>query len=409
MWINKDSVLSREVTQRTRSFLYASLAAIIARIFNLARIRFYENGVVSINLPISDQVIGARATRTTHPRVLNGFADLFSEVFEKDFQVENPFLWKTKAEVVRAIIEAGCRHLIRHSVSCTHVRDMTTLETHCGLCSQCVDRRFATLAADCMDDDYPEEMYRTDLLIGERREGEDRTLVEAFVRTAKETRVLSDTGFFTRFPEAMRVIQEVRGLRNVDAAEQIYNLYLRHANQVFDVLTQGLRTYATQINEGSLPSSCVLVLTLPDSYRSQDAEQVPQDEAAAGAESAYCRMISRDGKQNCTRAEYEAILSRASEFDMFIDGMTRHALCRTEVGKKRDEELTATEFAMVAEFIERAGASFAPSGRGWGHAATRVRLPSNCSRRAVAKSTPASAATTTAPFAGTTPGTRPRR
>jgi len=53
VWINKEKALGREFTQRTRSFLYASLAAVVARIFDLWRIRFYENGVVSINLPIS--------------------------------------------------------------------------------------------------------------------------------------------------------------------------------------------------------------------------------------------------------------------------------------------------------------------------------------------------------------------
>jgi hypothetical protein len=45
----------QEHTQRTRSFLYAALACVVARLFENTRIRFFENGVVSINLPISDQ------------------------------------------------------------------------------------------------------------------------------------------------------------------------------------------------------------------------------------------------------------------------------------------------------------------------------------------------------------------
>ncbi|MBI3865345.1 MAG: hypothetical protein HY290_26010, partial [Planctomycetia bacterium] len=49
--VNKDQDLNRGFTQRSRSFLYASMAAVIARIFKLDRIRFYENGVVSLNLP----------------------------------------------------------------------------------------------------------------------------------------------------------------------------------------------------------------------------------------------------------------------------------------------------------------------------------------------------------------------
>jgi hypothetical protein len=70
--------LNREYTQRSRSFLYAALGATVAAMVGRDRIRFYENGVVSLNLPVSAQAIGARATRTTHPRVLNGFAELFT-------------------------------------------------------------------------------------------------------------------------------------------------------------------------------------------------------------------------------------------------------------------------------------------------------------------------------------------
>ena len=74
----------------------AALAAVVARSFGLRRIRFYENGVVSMNLPISEQAIGGRATRTTHPQVLNGYAALFRLLTDGAFEVENPFLWLTK-------------------------------------------------------------------------------------------------------------------------------------------------------------------------------------------------------------------------------------------------------------------------------------------------------------------------
>src|SRR6185437_2244728 len=51
--INKVKGLSREYTQRSRSFVFASLGATIATMIGLNRIRFYENGVVSLNLPPS--------------------------------------------------------------------------------------------------------------------------------------------------------------------------------------------------------------------------------------------------------------------------------------------------------------------------------------------------------------------
>jgi len=267
VWINEEKALNREYTQRTRSFLFASLGAIVARIFDLWRVRFYENGVVSINLPISPQVVGGRATRTTHPQVLNGFTEIFSAVFGKPFAVENPFVWKTKAEVTQAIRDAGCGDLIKHSVSCTHVLEMTTLQTHCGKCSQCIDRRFATLAAGCSEAEDPPEMYGVDLLRGERPPGESRTMIESYVSTATRIRSMNDIAFFTEFGEAHRVVRHIRGMSADDAAARVLDLYRRHASAVGDVITQGVREHAKDIIEGMVPSDCLLILTLPAEYK----------------------------------------------------------------------------------------------------------------------------------------------
>lgn len=267
VWVNKEKPLGKEYTQRTRSFLYASLAAVVARIFGLSRIRFYENGVVSINLPISPQVVGGRATRTTHPQVLNGFADLFSAIFEQPFAVENPFSWMTKAQVVQSIRAAGCGDLIKHTVSCTHVWEMTTLKTHCGTCSQCIDRRFATLAAGCPDSEDPEEMYDADLLRGDRTAGESRTMLESYVSTARRVKAMADTTFFTEFGEVHRVTRHIRGMKVDDAASRILNLYKRHAAEVCDVIAKGIKDYAQEISDGKVPSTCLLILALPDEYK----------------------------------------------------------------------------------------------------------------------------------------------
>jgi len=267
VWINKDKALGREYTQRTRSFLYASLGAIVARIFGLWRIRFYENGVVSINLPISPQVVGGRATRTTHPQVLNGFSDIFTAVFQKPFEVENPFRWMTKAEVVKSIRDRGCGDLIKHSISCTHVWAMTNLKTHCGTCSQCIDRRFGTLSAGCPDTEDPEEMYDTDLLRGERPPGDSRTMVESYVGTARRVKNISDATFFTEFGEVHRVTRHIRGMKVDEAATQILDLYKRHATQVCDVIDKGIQAHAQDINDGKVASTCLLILALPDKYK----------------------------------------------------------------------------------------------------------------------------------------------
>jgi hypothetical protein len=65
---------------------------VTARLFGLDRIAFFENGVVSLNLPPVAQVVDARATRTTHPQAMAGFRAIFSELLKKQFDVINPFM-----------------------------------------------------------------------------------------------------------------------------------------------------------------------------------------------------------------------------------------------------------------------------------------------------------------------------
>jgi 7-cyano-7-deazaguanine synthase in queuosine biosynthesis len=140
--------VNKEATHRTRAFLFAALGAVLARLFRLDGIKLFENGIISFHLPLSPQVIGARATRTTHPKVLAGYNSIFSALFAKPFKVDNPFVWQTKAEILKRMAERGHGGLIRYSRSCAHIREMTTMHLHCGRCSQCIDRRFAVLAAD---------------------------------------------------------------------------------------------------------------------------------------------------------------------------------------------------------------------------------------------------------------------
>jgi 7-cyano-7-deazaguanine synthase in queuosine biosynthesis len=173
VWANVDDSLGREPTHRTRSFLFAALGGVTAWLFGKGRIRMFENGVVGLNLPTVAQVVGARATRTTHPRVLAGFCRVLSELFGSGFAVENPFVWMTKAEVVERITANGCSDLIRDTRSCTRVHDMTTLHPHCGHCSQCIDRRFAVLAAGLGHEDRA-EAYKVELFSGEHPAGPDR-------------------------------------------------------------------------------------------------------------------------------------------------------------------------------------------------------------------------------------------
>jgi len=256
--INKEKKLGREYTQRSRSFLYASLGAIIAEMLSHSSIYFYENGIISLNLPPCGQVVGARATRTTHPKVIEGFSKILSLVADRTFKVETPFLWKTKGEVVELIGKAGCAEMIRFATSCTHTWDMTKLHTHCGTCSQCIDRRFAVLAAGQESED-PDEAYKIDLLTGERSKDEHRTMLASYVETANEIQGMNDFEFFSKFGEASRVLRHIDGTPE-SVAQRILDLHRRHAAEVAKVIDAGLSKHAAAIRRRELPASSLLRL-----------------------------------------------------------------------------------------------------------------------------------------------------
>jgi hypothetical protein len=214
--------------------------------------------VVSLNLPPVAQVVGARATRTTHTQVLAGFRRVLAEILDRPFNVENPFAWLTKTEVVERISANRCSDLIRHTRSCTRVRDMTKLHPHCGRCSQCIDRRFAILAAG-QGGEEPEEAYEVSLFSGARQAGPDREMALAFVRSATQVNRMSDVAFFARYGEVSRIVGFFPEPTNT-VAGRIFNLHKRHASAVCRVFDEAVSAHASALRQGSLPSDCLLSL-----------------------------------------------------------------------------------------------------------------------------------------------------
>ena len=223
-----------ERTHRTRSFLFAALGVATARIFGRSQITFFENGIVSINLPPVGQVVGARATRTTHPKVLDGFSRLFAMVFDEEYRVVNPYFWRTKTEIVQQIEHLGFGGLIRHTRSCADVRNLTRMHTHCGRCSQCIDRRFAVLSAGLEARD-PGEAYNLDLLDGPRTRVQDREIALAYVRNARWFTFASQSQFFQRFGEISRATDHLEDPPEI-AVERIVDLHKRHGFAVTRVM-----------------------------------------------------------------------------------------------------------------------------------------------------------------------------
>ncbi len=278
VWANKSSKLTKDTSQRIRSFLYASLGAVIASMMTLNRIRFYENGPISLNLPICEQLVGARVTRTTHPQTLAGMSTLLSLLLDTDVAVENPFLWKTRTDTVLDLKAAKAADLIPYTVSCSHTRGMTTGYPHCGCCSQCIDRRFAILAGGC-DENDPADSYELDVLSDGRERIEDRTMLERYLSFAAKVEAIQDeNAFFAEFPEAYRTINAMDGNARA-SAKQVVTLCRRHGEQVNGVIDRGLTEYAESgaLRRGKLPETCALMLVGNKRASALPAKELPEE------------------------------------------------------------------------------------------------------------------------------------
>ena len=229
---------------------------------------------MSLNFPPVEQVVGARATRTTHPKVIQGLNRLFEALFNQAFEVRNPFIWQTRAEVVKRIADHGFSDMIRHTVSCTRIRDMTNVNPHCGLCWQCIDRQFSMIATGLEEAD-PAEAYKVSLFEGERRKGPDREMALSYVRLATHIQQMPDVAFFNRFGEANRIVDCFDDPANI-IGERIYQLYQRHAKGVCAAIDEALKRNVAALREQALSPHCLLSLVARNSPRNAEDHRLPR-------------------------------------------------------------------------------------------------------------------------------------
>jgi 7-cyano-7-deazaguanine synthase in queuosine biosynthesis len=157
--------VTKENTQRPRSFLYLSMAALVAFERGLKDIFVCENGVLAINVPMTASRLGSRSTRSTHPHFLQPFQDFIRKRFTTDLTIRNPFSFKTKKEVVQVVKRLALKKELRHTISCWGFprRTMNVPNTnHCGYCLPCIHRRISFVAAgyEYWDDNYKIDIFR---------------------------------------------------------------------------------------------------------------------------------------------------------------------------------------------------------------------------------------------------------
>ena len=144
-----------ELSQRSRTLLFAGVAATLATARDIDTVTLGENGVMAINCPLTMGRLGGFSTHTAHPDILALMGNLFTQVLGKPVQIDNPLLYKTKTEVVADLVAANLGDLIPKTHSCWIARQAR----HCGVCVPCVVRRFAVEAAQAQDAVYEHDSF----------------------------------------------------------------------------------------------------------------------------------------------------------------------------------------------------------------------------------------------------------
>jgi hypothetical protein len=224
--------------------------------------------------------------------VLADFTRLFSLVLNRPVTVENPYLGKTKSDVAATIAAHGCADLIAESFSCARVRDATRWGRHCGVCSQCIDRRFGILGAG-LGEHEPAEAYAVDLFRGERKPGPDVVMTESYVLHALKLASMSEQTFLNSFGQVFRVLPYLPGSPEENAA-WLYELHRRHGQTVQAVIDQELGQHATVARSLCLPESSLLMLIQSSAVRLPTVDPAETEPPASEQASAnHSRTLER--------------------------------------------------------------------------------------------------------------------
>ena len=154
-----------EPSTRSRSILFLALGTLVASAFgDPLPLYVPENGLISLNVPLTPARSGTLSTRTTHPHFIGLFRGLLGLV-GLNTPVETPYRFQTKGEMLAGTLNpAVLREVAPRTLSCSHP-DVGRYRgaapgRHCGYCVPCLIRR-ASLAH--IGADGPEE-YLIDVL-----------------------------------------------------------------------------------------------------------------------------------------------------------------------------------------------------------------------------------------------------
>lgn len=156
--MKKGKQAKSEPSTRSRSFLFiAHGVAVASSLGSDMPLYISENGLISLNIPLTPARMGSLSTRTTHPFFLFQYMELLNMLGLK-VKLINPYRFFTKGEMIlQCKNQEILKNTINVTMSCSHPsagRFDRNLHTHCGYCVPCIIRRAALYKAGIDNERY---------------------------------------------------------------------------------------------------------------------------------------------------------------------------------------------------------------------------------------------------------------
>ncbi len=139
-------------TPRTRGFAFLLIGIIGAYLEGQQALHVYENGIGAINLAFTISATGLEHSRAVHPRSLCQMSELATLLLGSPFEIKNPFIYWTKAQMCHQLITDQALDLIQETISCDQRQRDSAIQ--CGRCSSCLLRRQALIANGFSNETY---------------------------------------------------------------------------------------------------------------------------------------------------------------------------------------------------------------------------------------------------------------
>ena len=216
-----------ESSQRARSILFIALGITVANSFGPeVPLMVPENGLISLNVPLTSSRLGSLSTRTTHPYFFYLLNENLTQLGIHN-SIQNPYKFLTKGEMLAQSKNLELlKSTAKNTVSCSkpghYKRWNRGKNIHCGHCTPCIIRR-AAMKAIGVDDpsEYEHDIIRSRPDIGEPQGRDFYAFKSAILKASKKKTTLLNIASSGPLPGGQSELKQlkdvyVRGIHEVD-------------------------------------------------------------------------------------------------------------------------------------------------------------------------------------------------